>query len=90
MRCHSKNINGKALDELMMKKLEKIFVPTSEVYQELSKLTIKKDRIELDTKVEELNKKIKTNDEAIQPASDYVVCVSSRYRPDIRGGIYGY
>ena len=24
MRCHSKNINGKALDELMMKKLEKI------------------------------------------------------------------
>ena len=50
----------------MMKKLEKIFVPTSEVYQELSKLTIKKDRIGLDTKVEELNKKIKTNDEAIK------------------------
>lgn len=66
MRCHSKNINGRALDELMMKKLEKIFVPTSEVYQELSKLTIKKDRIGLDTKIEELNKKIKTNDEAIK------------------------
>ena len=70
MRCHSKNINGKALDELMMKKLEKIFVPTSEVYQELSKLTIKKDRIELDTKVVELNKKIKTNDEAMKNLID--------------------
>ena len=69
-RCHSKNINGRALDELMMKKLEKIFIPTSEVYQELSKLTIKKDRIKFDIKIEELNKKIKTNDEAMKNLID--------------------
>lgn len=69
-RCNSKNINGLALDKLMIEKLEEIFVPTSDLYQELSKLTIKKERIDVDSKVEDLKKKIKNNQEAIKNLID--------------------
>lgn len=69
-RCNSKNIRGLALDKLMMQKLEEIFVPTSELYQELSKLTIKKDRIDVDTKTDDIKKKLKSNAEAIKNLID--------------------
>lgn len=69
-RCNSKNIRGLALDKLMMQKLEEIFVPTSELYQELSKLTIKKDRIDVDTKTDDIKKKLKNNAESIKNLID--------------------
>lgn len=69
-RCNSKNIRGLALDKLMMQKLEEIFVPTSELYQELSKLTIKKDRIDVDTKTDDIKKKLKSNAESIKNLID--------------------
>lgn len=69
-RCNSKNIRGLALDKLMVQKLEEIFVPTSEVYQELSQMAIKKDRVETEEKEEELKKKLKSNSEAIKNLID--------------------
>lgn len=65
-RCNSKNITGLALDKLMIQKLEEILVPTSKLYQELLKLTIKKEKIHIDNNLEEIKKKIKINDEAIR------------------------
>lgn len=69
-RCNSRNITGLALDRLMIQKLGEIFVPTSEVYQELSQMAIKKDRVETEEKEEELKKKLKTNAEAIKNLID--------------------
>ena len=69
-RCNSKNITGLTLDKLMIKKLEEIFVPTSDIYQELSQMAIKKDAINTDEKEEELKKKLKTNSEAIKNLID--------------------
>lgn len=69
-RCNSKNIRGLALDKLMVQKLEEIFVPTSELYQELSKLTIKKDRVDADTKADDIKKKLKINAESIKNLID--------------------
>lgn len=69
-RCNSKNITGLALDRLMIQKLGEIFVPTSEIYQELSKMAIKKDRVETEEKEEELKKKLKTNSESIKNLID--------------------
>lgn len=69
-RCNSKNITGLALDRLMIQKLGEIFVPTSEIYQELSKMAIKKDRVETEEKEEELKKKLKTNAESIKNLID--------------------
>lgn len=64
-RCHSKNITGLALDKLMLQKLEDILVPTSEIYQELIKLKIKRENINIDSNIEEIKKKIKNDNEAI-------------------------
>lgn len=69
-KCNSKNITGLALDRLMIQKLGEIFVPTSEIYQELSKMAIKKDRVETEEKEEELKKKLKTNAESIKNLID--------------------
>ena len=69
-RCNSKNITGLTLDKLMIKKLEEIFVPTSDIYKELSQMTIKKDVINSDEKEEELKKKLKTNSKAIRNLID--------------------
>ena len=69
-RCNSKNINGLALDKLVMKKIGEVLVPTSEIYQELSKMSIKKDRIDTDEKEENLKRKLKTNTEAIKNIID--------------------
>lgn len=69
-RCNSKNISGLALDRLMMQKLGEIFVPSSEIYQELSQMAIKKDKVEIEEKEEELKKKLKTNAEAIKNLID--------------------
>lgn len=69
-RCNSRNITGLTLDKLMIKKLEDIFVPTSNIYKELSNMAIKKDKIDIDLKEEELNKKLKRNTEAIKNLID--------------------
>lgn len=69
-RCNSKNIAGLALDKLMMQKLEEIFIPTSELYQELSKMAIKKGRINTNEREEELRKKLKENEESTKNLID--------------------
>lgn len=65
-RCNSRNITGLALDKIVMQKLQEIFVPTSNIYKELSNMAIKKDKIDVETKEEELKKKLKTNTESIK------------------------
>lgn len=69
-RCSSKNIRGLALDKLMIQKLEEIFVPKSEIYQELLQMTIKKDRSDTNEMEEELKKKLKTNTEEVKNLID--------------------
>jgi len=69
-RCNSRNISGLALDKLMMQKINEVFIPTSEIYQELSQMAIKKERIDLEDKEEELKKKLKTNAESIKNLID--------------------
>lgn len=69
-KCNSRNIRGLSLDKLMIEKLEEIFVPTSEIYQELSKISIKKDRVDIEDKEEKLKKKLKVTMEAIKNLID--------------------
>ena len=69
-RCNSKNIKGLALDKLMIQKLGEIFVPTSEIYQELLQMTIKKDKVDADEKEEELKKRLKSNTDEIKNLVD--------------------
>ena len=69
-RCNSRNITGLALDRLMMQKLGEILVPTSEIYQELSQMTIKKERLDSEEREEELRKKLKINSESIKNLID--------------------
>lgn len=68
-RCNSRNITGLALDKLIMQKLEEIFVPTSNIYRELSNMTIRKDKIDVETK-EELKKKLEDNKKSIKNLID--------------------
>lgn len=69
-RCNSRNIKGLALDRLMIQKLGETFVPTSEIYQELSQMAIKKERIDSEEKEEELKKKLKVNLQSIKNLID--------------------
>lgn len=69
-RCQGKNISGLALDRLMMQKLEEIFVPSSEIYKELSQMAIKKERIDSEGREEELKKKLKNIAESIKNLID--------------------
>lgn len=69
-RCNSKNITGLALDKLVVQKLKEIFVPTSNIYKELSNMAIKKDKIDIETKEEELKKKLKSNTKSIENLVD--------------------
>lgn len=69
-RCHSKNIAGLALDKLMLQKLEELFVPISEIYQEFSLMTIRKERLDSEEREEELRKKLKANAESIKNLID--------------------
>ena len=62
-RCNSRNIAGLALDKLMIEKLGEIPVPTFQIYQELSQMTIQKEKTDSKGKDEELRKKLKTNAE---------------------------
>lgn len=64
-RCSGKNINGKLLDKLVIQKLEQSFFPTNYIYEELSKLTIKKGN-NIDNRKEEIKRKIKNNKEQIK------------------------
>lgn len=65
-RCNSRNITGLALDRLMMQKLGEIFVPTSDIYKELSQMAIKKDIVDTNEREEELKKKLKNNTDEIK------------------------
>ncbi len=69
-RCQGKNISGLALDRLMVQKLEEIFVPSSEIYKELSQMAIKKERIDSEEREEELKKKLKNIAESIKNLID--------------------
>jgi len=63
-KCTSKNINGLVLDKLIIQKLEQISIPTTNLYQELSQLMIKKDKI--DIKLENIKKKLRNNEKLIK------------------------
>lgn len=65
-RCNSRNITGLSLDRLMMQKLGEIFVPTSDIYKELSQMAIKKDIVDTNEREEELKKKLKNNTDEIK------------------------
>lgn len=65
-RCNSRNITGLALDRLMMQQLGEIFVPTSDIYKELSQMAIKKDIVDTNEREEELKKKLKNNKDEIK------------------------
>lgn len=69
-RCNSRNITGLALDKLVIQKLKEIFVPTSNIYKELSNMAIKREKIDVETKEEELKKKLKNNIESIKNLVD--------------------
>ena len=64
-RCKGKNISGIALDKLTIQKLESIVIPKYHIYNELSKMELKKEKREVKTK-EELNKKLQENENTIQ------------------------
>lgn len=69
-RCHGKNIAGLALDQSVIQKLQQIFVPNSEIYKELEKMSIRKDTIDSKDREEELKRKLKKNQEAIKNLVD--------------------
>lgn len=69
-RCNSRNITGLALDRLMIQKLGEIFVPTYDIYKELSQMAIKNDIVETNEMEEELKKKLKTNADGIKNLID--------------------
>ena len=66
-KCNSKNVNGIVLDTEIIKKLKEIFVPNSEIYNELKAMSIsKKENIQNKCdKIESLNKKYKKNNTEI-------------------------
>lgn len=69
-RCNSKNITGLALDKIIIQKLSEMFVPTSDIYRELSKMATKKDKIDINIQEEELQKKLKNNKQSIKNLID--------------------
>ena len=66
-KCNGKNINGIVLDTEIVKKLKEIFVPNSEIYNELKSMSIsKKDTIKSKSEeIEILNNKYKKNNTEI-------------------------
>ena len=65
-RCNSKNITGLVLDKLLIQKLGEIIVQPSDIYKELSKMSIKKYKVDIESKEEELEKKLRNNTETIK------------------------
>ena len=70
VRCNSRNINGKILDKLVIQKIMEIGVPTFELYEEFSKITINKEKAGIDERKENLKKKLKANTESIKNLID--------------------
>lgn len=69
-KCESKNVSGLSLDSLIIEELAKIVVPQYEVSKELLNMQIKKDKVNIVAKKEELNKKLKSNLDAIKNLID--------------------
>lgn len=64
-KCNATNVSGRVADELVMKKIKEIFVPDSEVYKELKKMTLEKSEYKEDDELELLHKEYQKNIEEI-------------------------
>lgn len=69
-RCHGKNITGQTLDNLVIQKLKNIFTPSSEIYEELEKMTLAKDETSAKERQEELEKELRKSTEEIKNLVD--------------------
>ena len=65
-KCQGANIAGITMDSLVLEKLKEIFVPNSEVYEELKRITISKDTKDNAEEIATLNKLYNKNNEAIK------------------------
>lgn len=65
-KCQGANIPGIAMDNLIINKLKEIFVPSSEIYEELKKMSISKIKKDTNEEIEILNKTYNKNIEAIK------------------------
>ena len=69
-KCNSKNISGLELDKLVMQKLREIFIPYSYIYEEFSKMIIKKFDSDIENQIQELKIKFRNNEESIKKLID--------------------
>lgn len=87
-KCNSKNVNGEKLDNEIINIIKNTFVPNSEIYKELQKMSIKKDNnfdnTELITLENEYNRKQEEIDNIIKKLSyidvDLIDMVNSNLR----------
>ena len=66
IKCQGANIPGIAMDNLIINKLKEILVPSSEIYEELKKMSISKIKQDTNEEIEILNKTYNRNIEAIK------------------------
>lgn len=69
-KCDGANVAGIALDNLIVEKLKEIFVPSSEVYKELKKMSIAKENQDSNDEVEIMKKQYEKNNDAIKNLID--------------------
>ena len=65
-KCQGANIAGITMDALILQKLKEIFVPDSDVYEELRKISVSKDSRDNEDEIQNLNKLYNKNTEAIK------------------------
>ncbi len=65
LKCQSKNVSGKEFDNKLIDIMKNIFVPNSEIYQELKKMSFMKQKNSLNEEIKLLEKEYKKKDEEI-------------------------
>ena len=67
LKCHSSNVAGIALDNLIIERLKEILVPSSEIYKELKAMSISRNTVSDNiAEIESLKKTYNKNKEAIK------------------------
>lgn len=65
-KCQGANIVGITMDALILQKIKEIFVPNSDVYEELKRISVSKESKNNDEEIHTLNKIYNKNTEAIK------------------------
>ena len=69
-KCKGANVNGLTVDRLIIDKLKEIFVPNSDIYEELKKISISKEKKDNSNEIQTLYKTYNKNIEAIKNLID--------------------